>query len=394
MGNLFRRGKVYYADYVDRDGRRHRCSLRTQDSQVAKERLRERELLATNPAAYSKETLGDALENLIVSLARAGRPEGTISSYTSRAGHTVRVLGRDLRIGSLRRPVLLAYLDQRRDEGATDHSIHKELVVVRLALKHARDRETWAGDISQIVPTIRSGYTPKDRWLTHEEYRAVLRELPEQWRFWFVVACNTGMRDAELSRFSWEWIRGKTIVIQQTKPKPMKRVVPITAELEAWLWIVPDDERAGPVLADWSNRRRTMALACKRAGVERVSPNDLRRTLASWLLQSGVDVFTVSRILGHKSTRMVEAVYGHLCERNFAQAVGALDGCVAGGAPAIQESSIPGSPCHSVAGQIARDISGDGVPRDGIEPSTRGFSGGMVRPTEPRTLRVIAGGRR
>ena len=41
------------------------------------------------------------------------------------------------------------------------------------------------------------------------------------------------------------------------------------------------------------------------------TPNDLRRTFASWLKQSGQDSLVVARLMGHTSTRMVELVYGY-----------------------------------------------------------------------------------
>ncbi len=40
--------------------------------------------------------------------------------------------------------------------------------------------------------------------------------------------------------------------------------------------------------------------------------HDLRHTHASWLIQDGISLFTISRRLGHASTRTTEQVYGHL----------------------------------------------------------------------------------
>jgi integrase len=40
--------------------------------------------------------------------------------------------------------------------------------------------------------------------------------------------------------------------------------------------------------------------------------HDLRHTHASWLIQDGVPLFTISRRFGHTSTRTTEQVYGHL----------------------------------------------------------------------------------
>ena len=53
-----------------------------------------------------------------------------------------------------------------------------------------------------------------------------------------------------------------------------------------------------------------LRLACKRAGIERVSPNDLRRTHASLLRQAGIALEDIAPILGHASTEMLQRVYG------------------------------------------------------------------------------------
>ncbi len=51
-----------------------------------------------------------------------------------------------------------------------------------------------------------------------------------------------------------------------------------------------------------ANVGRDLPRACERAGVPRCTPNDLRRTFASWLVQAGESLLVVSRLLGHGST--------------------------------------------------------------------------------------------
>src|SRR5215813_3753697 len=51
----------------------------------------------------------------------------------------------------------------------------------------------------------------------------------------------------------------------------------------------------GAVVGRWHNVRRDLTIACQRAGIRPVSPNDLRRTFASWLKQRGVDSMVVPR---------------------------------------------------------------------------------------------------
>src|SRR5215813_6254842 len=80
----------------------------------------------------------------------------------------------------------------------------------------------------------------------------------------------------------------------------------------------------GAVVGRWHNVRRDLTIACQRAGIRPVSPNDLRRTFASWLKQRGVDSMVVPRLLGHTTSRMVELVYGHLNDSTLIDAVSAL----------------------------------------------------------------------
>jgi integrase len=58
--------------------------------------------------------------------------------------------------------------------------------------------------------------------------------------------------------------------------------------------------------------------------IPKVSPNDLRRTFASWLIQNGADRFTVATLMGHTSTRMIEKVYGKLKQENLDMAIAVM----------------------------------------------------------------------
>lgn len=62
----------------------------------------------------------------------------------------------------------------------------------------------------------------------------------------------------------------------------------------------------------WQNARRDLLVACDRVGIEPCSPNDLRRTCATWLRQDGAPPDLIAPVMGHADTRMVERVYGRL----------------------------------------------------------------------------------
>jgi hypothetical protein len=61
-----------------------------------------------------------------------------------------------------------------------------------------------------------------------------------------------------------------------------------------------------------------------RAGIAKATPHAFRHTFASWLVQAGVSTFVVGKLLGHRDSKMVERVYGHLKPQTYADAVAML----------------------------------------------------------------------
>jgi integrase len=56
--------------------------------------------------------------------------------------------------------------------------------------------------------------------------------------------------------------------------------------------------------------KRSFKTACKRAGVENLRFHDLRHTAATRLVESGIPLHAVSKLLGHSSIRVTER-YSH-----------------------------------------------------------------------------------
>lgn len=65
----------------------------------------------------------------------------------------------------------------------------------------------------------------------------------------------------------------------------------------------------GPLVRKMIFQRRAFEVACRRAGIPRCTPHDLRRTFASWLLQEGVPERDIADLLGHTKTNLVRSVY-------------------------------------------------------------------------------------
>lgn len=336
MGRIYQRyeGGSYYGYWTDLKGKHHRRALKTRDAAVARSRLRQLELVPTEPSARARHTLKQAIGNLLDVVER-GNAGPTWGAYRQKGENLVDVLG-DVDVSELNRDTLLAYVRHRKIEGVGDSTIHKEMVVARRALAEARDRGLWSGEPRAIVPSIKVRYEPRQRWLTPKQASALLSELEPDRRLWAALACWGGMCLGEVERLRWEHVDLKTgrIRVPGTKRASRLRVIPIAPAL---LKLLKTAKRIGDkVVRKWGNVRRDLHAAVERinaaqAKVKRkpqplpkVSPNDLRRTFASWLKQKGVDSFTVAKLLGHSSSKMVEMVYGQLDDATFARAVAAL----------------------------------------------------------------------
>lgn len=412
VGKLYKRHGNWHADYRDAKGRRHRESLFTADIKVARERLRERELVGPADRA-SHRTLEGALTHLLDTV-YAGRPAGTLSCYRQKARHLVRLLPAARRIDELDRGQIQQYAAARLEEKASHGSVHKELVVLRRALAES--------GIEGVVPKVSARYTPRTRHLTPAQLAAVLGQLNARRRLWVVAGAYTGLRDSELGRLAWEdvelergWLR-----VRGTKTAAAFRSVPISPGLRPWLEAALPDPAAGPVLELWTNRRRDIAIAywkvlglkvpdyrkegATAAGMPRLSPNDLRRTFASWMKQAGVDSLAVAHLLGHSSTRMVEMVYGRLNDAVYQGAIATLpaapprDADVSPSSARVARKRATGTdPRRGHRRRSAGDSASSGasrVPRDRVELPTRGFSGPDSAVDQPPAFTLLPGGKK
>jgi integrase len=67
------------------------------------------------------------------------------------------------------------------------------------------------------------------------------------------------------------------------------------------------------------------ARAVKQAGVQRITPHDLRHSCASIAISSGVNVLALSRMLGHKSAKITLDVYSDLFDSDLDAVASILD---------------------------------------------------------------------
>ncbi len=322
---LIKRGKTWYARFYDAAGVRQSVSTRCHDKAAAEAFARQLEREAADPdhATARAATVTSILEEMILDClerSKVGKmaPE-SVQFYTKRAGH----LRRAEQLGTLPPSLHLmraqhvdAYISLRRREGVSEHTISKELVTLRKALKLAKRRGRFRGDLAELLPSgFAPAYKPRTRTLSMPELERLLPELgPDRGaRVAFAIATGANLRETDRALRSD--VAADRVHLRGTKRETRDRIVPIVRPWQRDLlaYAIEHAQGTGDALfTPWVKMVRDLALACRRSDIERCSSNDLRRTFATWMRIEGLPTDILGATLGHVDSRMVERVYGRL----------------------------------------------------------------------------------
>jgi integrase len=145
----------------------------------------------------------------------------------------------------------------------------------------------------------------REVFLTMAEVKKITEHASENVAAAIWIAIYTGMRRGEICKLEKSHIHKDMIVIPAGNTKTLKtRAVPITKAVRPWLKYIP-------LPINFEGLKSGFDRARKAAGMPHVHFHDLRHSTASLLVQNGVDLYTVSKILGHSSTKMSER-YAHV----------------------------------------------------------------------------------
>ena len=75
---------------------------------------------------------------------------------------------------------------------------------------------------------------------------------------------------------------------------------------------------------DRHNLRRAFNIATKKAGVDDFHFHDLRYTFATRVAQKGIDIYKISKLLGHHDIRMTQR-YSHHCSVRWRDGIQILE---------------------------------------------------------------------
>jgi integrase len=130
----------------------------------------------------------------------------------------------------------------------------------------------------------------------------------------------TGVRLGEAKWIEWQHVdfeRGTLVVVGEpnegTKNREIRRVDLIPAARDLLSRLRKSGAKAGTKVLAVGEAQKSMVRAAKEVGMAKITHHDLRHFFATICIESGVDIPTVSRWMGHKDGGVLAMkVYGHL----------------------------------------------------------------------------------
>jgi integrase len=336
MGSVYRRGRFWWVKYY-RNGKPFRESSKSVNITDARRLLRKREgeigtgnFLGPNADRIRFEELaGDLLSEYRVnnrkSLKWAKRRVDL---------HLAPFFGR-MRAIDITTERVRAYTAKRRDEGASNASINRELAALKRMFNLAAQMTPPKVARVPYVPMLKENNVRRG-FFEHEGYLDLIGELPIYLKPLLTFGYYTGARESEILELRWTQVdlSSRTVRLEPgTTKNDQPRTIPITGELFRLLRLrkktrdsnFPDCEyvffNKGKQIRKFE---RAWKSAANRAGIAGKLFHDLRRTAVRNMVRAGVPERIAMAISGHK-TRSVFDRYNIVVERDLHEGARRLD---------------------------------------------------------------------
>lgn len=254
----------------------------------------------------------------------------TQEAYVGHVAHFARHFGRSPdQLGAEEVRLYLLYLLHERGHGSS--TVNQCRCALRFLYQYTLQRP-------ECVVNMQFSRRPKKLpvVLSREEVRDLLRATRRRRdRLALSVMYATGLRVSEAVRLGVRDIDSQRMVILVAHGKGNKqRQVPLSPrlleELRAWwcehrdpTWLFPGHRPGQPL--DATVVQRAFQEAARHSGLAKVaSTHSLRHTFATELLEAGIDLLAIQRILGH-SNLATTTIYTHLRRDHLQAAVGVVD---------------------------------------------------------------------
>jgi integrase len=220
--------------------------------------------------------------------------------------------------------LIVEYKNYRLAAGKAPATVNRELSAIRKAFNLAVREWEWCRSNPVCRVSMERENNKRDRWLSDEEERCLLMACAPWLRDLVLFALCTGMRMGEILALTWRGVdfQRRTVTVFRSK-NGERRTIPLNQTV---LTVLREKAKVRAIQTDLvfcsktltplenGHLRRSFRLALKKARIEDFHFHDLRHTFATRLVQAGVDLYKVQRLLGHKSPIMTQRYAYHYPE--------------------------------------------------------------------------------
>lgn len=333
-------GKTYCLRYVDESGRQRQHKIANYGditfAQAARkaQQLKSQVVLGGNPAAQ-KETkrsvpLYAVLAQQHLEHARTyQRSHADIETILRR--HILPKWG-DLRLDEIKQQQIALWLAEKREGGLAPATVEKIRVTFNRSFELGKQWNVPGAEINPVRGIPRPKFNnARERFLTAEEAERLLkaaeRSYNPQLKAIVQLLLLTGARKMELLKAEWRHVdlERKAWLIPDSKTgKP--RYVPLSqaaidvieglVRIPGCPYLLPNPETRKP----YDDIKRAWDTTRKEAKLPGLRIHDLRHSAASFMINAGVDLYAVGKVLGHADHQSTMR-YSHLANDTLLAAV-------------------------------------------------------------------------
>ncbi len=333
---MFKRNGIWYVCLRD-NGRKIQKSLGTSDKKLARAIEAKVRTEIVEGSYFEKlvgrnKTFKDMINRFITEYAPT-LSENTQRSYTTSLKFLMPFF-KDSNLSSISPKMISRYKVLRKGDGVKPATVNRELAMLSKAFNLAVKEWEWANNNPASKVSKERENNARDRWLTIEEEKRLLDISPEWVKQILIFGLNTGLRLGELSSLEWSRVNilNRTILINITK-NGEQRTVPLNKSalgvLEKKLKVkslkndyVFLNRHGGKV--NHNSLRNVFHKLIRSAGIDNFRLHDMRHTFATRMAQRGIDIYKISKLLGHKDIKMTQR-YAHHCPDSLREGVDILE---------------------------------------------------------------------
>lgn len=332
---LYRRGTVWWMNF-SYQGQQVRASTNQTDKRAAelilgdtRRQLRDGAYRIT--LEEQNRTFGELMDRF---LREHATKKASQRSYIGYAKRLRGFFGDGTPLADITPRLIVEYKNQLFAAELAPASVNRHLATLKKAFNLALREWEWCQRNPVLSVSMERESNGRDRWLTLDEEDRLLAACGPWLRDVVQFALGTGMRMGEILALSWRGVdlTRRTVMVFQSK-NGERRTIPLNQTI---LSLIKERGTLRSLSTDLvfpskthtalesGHLRRAFRLALKKARIEEFHFHDLRHTFATRLVQAGVELYKVQRLLGHKSPMMTQR-YAHHYPESLRDGVEVLD---------------------------------------------------------------------